>query len=52
MGIITGNNILRIFLISVMNIAILLPPMYGFILCIGRLAPIRINDIIASKIIF
>ncbi len=48
MGTISGNNILHTFLVSVMYIAILLPPMYGFILCIGRLAPMRINEVIAN----
>ncbi len=50
MGIITGNNILHSFLVSVMTIAILIPPVYGFLLCIGRFAPIRINEGIYSKL--
>ncbi len=52
-GIITRNNILLIFLVSVMTIAIsIIPPVYGFILCIGRFAPIRIVIACSKRIYY
>ena len=50
MGIITGNNILHYFLVSVMTIAILIPPVYGFLLCIGRFAQAGQIIIISSRL--